>query len=59
MTDRYVYASWYKTRQRAEEVLEDLYATGEVCEGERPQVEGRKAMRDGQSVTRYCITLEA
>lgn len=45
---RFVYASC-KTRERAEAILEDMFASGEVCEGERPLIE-----RKGK---RWCITL--
>ncbi|WP_162559157.1 hypothetical protein [Tritonibacter mobilis] len=52
---RYTYTSGIKSAQRAEEVLEDAYATGEVLPGERPQVE---PYRTTTGQRRYRITLE-
>lgn len=36
---RYTYASGYKTREAAEEALEDMFAHAEVSECERPRIE--------------------
>jgi len=36
---RFLYAGPYKTRERAEMSLEDMYANGDVCESERPKIE--------------------
>lgn len=35
---RFAYAIC-KTREKAEAILEDMFASGDVCNGERPQVE--------------------
>jgi hypothetical protein len=45
---RYEYAR-YKTRERAEMALENMFATGDVVEAERPEIERRG--------NRYVITL--
>ena len=62
MTDtqpRFTYASGYKTAHAADTALGDLYAGGEVCEGERPEIESYKARNKitGKPVTRYKITM--
>ncbi len=54
---RYDYAGPFKSAQRADDVLGDMFAADEVCEGERPLIESRKLRRDGKAVTRYFITL--
>lgn len=38
---RYDYAGPYKTRTRAEQVLEDMFATGDASESEFPKIEDR------------------
>lgn len=44
-----------KTRERAESILEDCFANGEVSEGERPLIEAR---RDHNGKTLYwAVTL--
>ena len=44
-----------KTRERAESILEDCFANGEVSEGERPLIEAR---RDHKGKTLYwAVTL--
>lgn len=45
---RYVYGV-YKTRERAEAALEDMFAFGEVSEGEFPRIE-----KIGKA---WCVTL--
>lgn len=52
---RYVYAS-YKTRERAETGLEDMFAEGEVSRGEAPRIEPKRDHR--QRVVAYQVTLE-
>lgn len=52
---RYTYTSGIKSAQRAEEVLEDAFATGDVLPGERPEVE---QYRTTTGQRRYRITLE-
>jgi len=47
---RFVYASGFKTRAKAEAFLEDLFATGEVFASEHPKVEKRGG--------RFVITLD-
>ena len=56
MQARYDYAT-YKSLSAAEFGLEDCFASGEICEGECPDIESRKVMRQGKLVTRYFITL--
>ena len=53
---RYRWAGPYKTRQRAEDSLEDSFATGEVSQGEAPRIEVRKDHRG--RVIGYVVTLE-
>jgi hypothetical protein len=48
MEARFVYFSC-KSLSRCEDMLEHLFATGEVCEGEFPKIERRGS--------RWCITL--
>ncbi len=59
---RYFYATAL-TRERAEDILEECYATGEVSQAERPRIETYHATRTDpnrttRDVTRYAITLE-
>ena len=60
---RYYYAT-YATRQKAEDALEDCYASGEVSEAERPRIESYPVKAVAHPVvnraagTRYAITLE-
>jgi hypothetical protein len=42
----FVYSS-HRTREQAETALEDYFADGLICEGERPFIERRKG--------RYCV----
>lgn len=56
---RYDYG-FYKTREAAELALEDMYATGEVCEGERPRIEpprrsGGKSKAIGSGMWRITV----
>lgn len=53
---RFVYA-FYKTRERAEESLEDSYAEGDVSPGDDPRIERRVDHRG--RVVGYAITLPA
>ena len=50
---RYDY-SWHKNFASADAALEDMFAAGDVCEGEAPDIEKRHG-RDGK--TRFVITL--
>jgi hypothetical protein len=52
---RYEYAS-YQSLQAAKATLEDMFATGDVTEGERPLIEKRQS-RQYPGITRYVITL--
>lgn len=56
---RYDYAGPYKTRAKAESVLEDCYASGDVSEGEHPRIEDRSGRtRHGAPWTpRFVLTL--
>lgn len=38
---RYIAAGPYRTQERAEDVLEDMFARGDVCMGERPRIQRR------------------
>ncbi len=53
-TIRYVWAR-AKTFERANELLEDSFACGEVSEGEAPRIEAKRDHRG--KVTHYEITL--
>lgn len=57
---RFPYASGYKSAAAADDALADLYAAGEVCEGESPEIESYQARRkaDGKLVRRWRITVE-
>lgn len=57
MSYRYDLGS-YPSREKAESVLEHMFADGEICEGERPEIEKRSGRtRTGASLrTRYVIT---
>jgi hypothetical protein len=53
---RIVYGT-YRTRDRAAEVLEDMFASGDVLKGERPDVE---PMRDHAGrIVAWLITVDA
>ena len=52
MEPRFDYAK-YKSRERAELGLEDMFASGEVSEGERPKI----VRRNTENGVRYFITL--
>ena len=57
---RYEYAGPYRSIERAEAVLEDMYATGDVFECERPAIEARRGYRDrvsGRKITVYYVTV--
>ena len=41
MTDRYDYAA-FGTKERAQSYLEEMFATGDVMEGEQPRIESRR-----------------
>lgn len=54
--ETFEYAGPYKTRERAEQVLEDCFATGDIVEGERPEITYRNTgFGDGKG--RYFIRL--
>lgn len=55
---RYDYGA-YKTLERAQAALEDMFATGDVCEGEKPEIEKRsgKTASWSKAKTRYVVTL--
>lgn len=57
---RFDYAR-YKTREGAESALEDMFAAGEVSEGEFPRIEKRvyKPASWSRARTSYVITLPA
>jgi hypothetical protein len=50
----------FRTRERAEEVLEDMFANGEISEGEKPRIEPTTThrMRGAERKVRYAITQE-
>lgn len=52
-TYRYDYGGPYKTEARAESALEDMFAAGEVCTGEDPQIERRGGKTASWSPARY------
>lgn len=58
---RYYYATC-RTRERAEEILEECFAAGEVSEAEQPQIESYSTERTENSVTkkarRWAVTLD-
>jgi hypothetical protein len=41
--------STHETMAQAEQALEDLFATGEVLEGELPHIERRRSKGDGKA----------
>ena len=53
---RFIY-SRHATLDMAERMLEEMYATGDVTEGERPKIEKRRRSRTGEFY--YVITLPA
>lgn len=53
---RYTYG-YYRTEQRALDALEDMYAAGEVSQGEEPRIEVKRDHR--KRITHYEITLQA
>lgn len=58
---RFDYAGPYKTREKAEAVLEEMFATGDICAAEQPQVEVRsgKTASWSRKPTRYFVTVPA
>lgn len=44
----------FKTRERANDVLEDMFANGEICEGERPDVETITVQIEANGVIRWA-----
>ncbi len=56
---RFDYAGPYRSLERAKDILDDMFASGEVCEGEHPLVEGRTLRRGGRknSIRQWYITL--
>ncbi len=57
---RYNYATGFKTQESAYEYLENLYASDEVSEGEKPIIEHYKvwSKESGAYQYRWKITLE-
>jgi hypothetical protein len=50
--------SVHKTREAAEQALENYFANGEICEAERPRIETqRRVVRDQTALYRtvYCV----
>jgi hypothetical protein len=45
----------FSTREKAEQKLEDYYATGEVSDADQPEIEPRRKTRSGPF--HYVITL--
>lgn len=41
MANRYTYAGPYRSQQRAADAVEAMYASGEISECERPEIERR------------------
>ena len=54
---RFDYAGPYREAMSAVAAVDDMFATGEICESERPLIEPRKVRRNGKPVTRWYITL--
>jgi len=54
---RYDYAGPYRSSQRANDVLEHMFASDQVSEGERPLIEGRAVRGTKGIVRRWYITL--
>ena len=50
---RYDYTGYYRDFERADAILQDLFASGQVSEGDRPKIE-RRVTPTG---TFYLITL--
>jgi len=44
---RFVY-SHHRTKQQAEAALEDYFASGQVCEGERPTIVRKRYAQSGE-----------
>lgn len=57
---RYHYHTGFRTRDAAEEALDDALAAGEISEGEWPKIEPYADFRqfDGGRITLYAITLQ-
>jgi hypothetical protein len=60
MTYQFVYFSTYRGRLAAVQALEDMYATGDVCEGEHPRIVARPAGKgpDGRPRTKWVILID-
>lgn len=56
---QFIYGGPYKTQDRAIAALEDAYATGEVCEGERPKVEHLRVAGGHDMTRRWFLTIKA
>jgi hypothetical protein len=56
---QFVYFSTYRGRAVAENELEDMFATGTVCEGENPRIVARPAGKgpDGRPRTQWVIMI--
>jgi len=54
---RYDYAGPFRSAERADDVLADMFNRDEVCEGERPEIVSRKPRIGGRYVKRWYITL--
>ena len=57
MEARYDYSGLYRSFDNADMALSDMFAFGDVCEAERPEIEKRLVRRDGKTVARWVITL--
>lgn len=58
MQEIVTYACGFKTRDAAEECLEDGFATGDVVWGERPEIVGYHVVNaEGRRLRRFKITL--
>lgn len=54
-TGRFIYAGPYKTQEKADEVLADMYASGDALPGEDVKIETIRVRGAGRQ-TRYVIT---
>lgn len=54
----YEIAGGYRTREKAERVLVNMFADGIVCEGEQPEVKSRTVRIPGaRKEIRYFVTV--